>query len=267
MASLMLQVVSDIHLEKRVVPFEHILKPSADVLALVGDIGSPFRPGLAEFIDWCASRFHHVFYVPGNHEYYNTNMIPVEEINSRLANICNSHSNVHFLYNTVKQVGKYAFIGSVLWSHVPDEHTKTIQNMMNDYKYIFKMTNNKESKESKVDIETITVSDTNAEYQKNKVFIEQAVADARANNLTPIVLTHHTPSMHMTSSPRLTGGVSCFAFSSTLSCPPGIIRLWACGHTHYNFHHHQEGYELVSNQWGYGDIGVKNYKPNMSILL
>lgn len=259
MATLTLQIVSDIHLEKRTVPFENIIKPSADVLALVGDIGSPLLPGLAEFVDWCATRFLHVFYVPGNHEYYNTAMIPVEEINAKLTAMCNRHSNVHFLYNTVKHVEKYAFIGSVLWSHVPMEYTANIQNMMNDYRYIFKS--------SKGNVEPITVADTNTEFQKNKAFIEQAVADARANNLMPIVLTHHTPSMHMTSSPRLTGGVSCYAFSSTLTCPPGIIRLWACGHTHYNFHHHHEGYELISNQWGYGEMGVKNYNPTMCIHL
>lgn len=251
-----LQIVSDIHLEHRTIAFENIIEPCADILALVGDIGSPFLPNLSDFIDWCASKFKHVFYVPGNHEYYNTRCLSVNDINNILKNICDKHSNVHFMYNSIFDIECYTFIGSILWSHVPDEHVHAIQNMMNDYRYIFA---NKDR--------LITVADTNIEYQKNKVFIEKSVQDAITNNKIPIVLTHHTPSMKGTSSPVHEGGISCYAFSSTLSCTQGIIRLWVCGHTHYNFHHSLEGYELVSNQFGYNDIGVKGYNPKLCISL
>jgi hypothetical protein len=256
MAPLTLQVVSDIHLEKRDLRFEDILTPSADILALVGDIGSPFTPSLAPFISWCSQKFLYVLYVPGNHEYYNTQGIDVGTINQTLHNMCTQHTNVIFMYNKVHIIDNYAFIGSILWSHVPDVHLHDIQRMMNDYNYIYKTPTQK-----------ITVHDTNVEYQKNKSFLEHSVAHARASGLTPVVLTHHTPSMQGTSAPHLTGGVSCYAFSSTLTCPPGIIRLWACGHTHYNFHHNLEGYELISNQFGYGDMGVKGYKATLAITL
>lgn len=251
-----LQIVSDIHLEHRSINYDCIVQPIANILALVGDIGSPFLPNLSDFITWCASKFDHVFYIPGNHEYYNTQALTINDINIMLDDICKLHSNVHFMYNTVYDIGKYTFIGSTLWSHVPDEHIHTIQNIMNDYRYIF-ATNERR----------ITVADTNVEYQKNKAFIEKSIQDAIVNNKIPIVLTHHTPSMKGTSSPMHEGGVSCYAFSSTLSCTPGIIRLWACGHTHYNFHHFLEGYELISNQFGYNDIGVKGYNPKMCIEL
>lgn len=253
---LTLQVVSDIHLEKRVIPFEHILTPSAHVLALVGDIGSPFSLGLAEFIAWCAQRFQYVLYVPGNHEYYNTMGTPVDEINTMLAHICSQFPNVHFMYNTVFKLNQYNFIGTPLWSYVPDAHKAYIQAIMNDYNYIYKARHLK-----------ITVDDTNIEFQKNKAFLEGAIIASRNEGQIPIVLTHHTPSFNKTSAPCYENNISCHSFSTSLPCAPGTIRLWCCGHTHYNFRHTAEGYELLSNQFGYGWTSVANYNERLCVHL
>lgn len=71
-----LQYVSDIHLETHnnntsTELFKTILKPSAPYLALCGDIGYPGAPLYESFLKYCSDNFEHVFYVAGNHEYYN----------------------------------------------------------------------------------------------------------------------------------------------------------------------------------------------------
>lgn len=251
-----LQIASDIHLERRQLSFDQIITPNADILALVGDIGSPFEPRLQEFLAWCSIKFTYVFFVPGNHEYYNTQGVDIATINQQLHHICSRHTNVIFMYNRTYVLGKYAFIGSILWSEVPQEHKAAIQHMMNDYRYIFKQQNI-----------VITPDDTTIEYHKNKQWIEQQIIQARNHNLIPIILTHHTPSFIRTSAPEHDGGISKYAFSSKLTCPPGVIRLWCCGHTHYNFHHSEEGYELISNQFGYGNQGTQGYKKDLRIIL
>lgn len=253
---LTLQIASDIHLEKRLLPFEKILKPSADVLALVGDIGSPFVPSLEQFLGWCSARFVHVFYVPGNHEYYNEGGFDTQHVNGLLRAMCERYPNVHFMYNTTVVVDGFAFIGSILWSHVPQEHKAEIERLMNDYRYIYKRPG-----------VLVTVDDTNAEYQKNVAWLSDEVGRARVASQTPVVLTHHTPSFVRTSAPQYDGGVSKYAFSSKIACAPGTVRLWCCGHTHYNFHHDEEGYELISNQFGYNTRGIAGYNSAKCIRL
>lgn len=253
-----LQVLSDLHLEMRPndININTIIIPSANILALVGDIGSPFDQNFNEFIKWCSNNYEIVFFIPGNHEYYNNKGIDINTINIELNRICNQYRNVIFLYNTIYIYNKYCFIGTTLWSFIPDEHKKDLSHMINDYRYIFKETNVQ-----------ITVEDTNCEYYKNKNFIEKSIEYAIQNKLSPVILTHHTPSFVKTSAPQYENGISKYAFSTKLECTPGIIRLWCCGHTHYNFHSNCEGYEMFSNQYGYGKNGIKGYSNNKIIYL
>lgn len=53
---------------RRDLPYQQgsVLQPCADILALVGDIGSPYGGNsLEQFLSWCSDRWRHVLYVPG----------------------------------------------------------------------------------------------------------------------------------------------------------------------------------------------------------
>jgi len=256
-----LQIISDLHLEHRCLDFKDVLPPSSTrdtVLALLGDIGSPLTNAtpFASFLRACSERYLMVLYVPGNHEYYNHSGIDVASVNSSLEEMCRQFNNVHFLNNAIARFQDVCFIGSTLWSYVPLEHKVEVENYLNDYRLIWKSRDQR-----------ITVEDTNAEFEKSKAFIEGAVFDAIRNGLKPVVLTHHTPSFVGTSAPRFEGKPTTHAFSTKLSCPTGTIRLWCCGHTHHNFHHSEEGYELISNQYGYGSSPITGFKNNFVINL
>lgn len=260
-----LQMASDLHLEHRALEYDRVLCNNKGgnaqhdtVLALLGDIGNPMANAsvLESFLRECSSRYLMVLYVAGNHEYYNHSGIDVASVNMMLEGLCRQYHNVHFLNNKTVVLEDVCFIGSTLWSHVPLEHKTDVENYLNDYRLIWKSLH-----------ERITVEDTNAEFEKNKNFIEKAVCNARANGLKPVVLTHHTPSFIKTSAARFEGKPTTHAFSTKLCCPVGTIRLWCCGHTHYNFHHNEEGYELVSNQFGYGINPTAGYKKDFVIQL
>lgn len=254
-----IQIVSDIHLEirkGRIPSFNSILTPSTDILILAGDIGTPLDKSLYLFLKWCSSNFKFVLYVPGNHEYYNDNGLDIITINDILQKICAKFTNVIFLYNKVYTTDRIAFIGSTLWSHIPDQHRHEIKTSINDFKHIYKSP-----------WEVVTPEDINIEYFKNKEFLVQEVGNAYMNQKIPIVITHHTPSFIGTSDPKYDSSNLKYSFSSQLNCEKGIIRLWCCGHTHYNFHHDFEGYELISNQFGYGRNAVAGYNPTLSIMI
>lgn len=256
-----LQIISDLHLEHRWLEIDQVLQNSSSndtVLALLGDIGSPLAnaSSLESFLRACSSQYKMVLYVPGNHEYYNHSGIDVIDVNRSLETLCRSFSNVHFLNNSFITVQDICFIGSTLWSHVPLEHKFDVEGYLNDYRLIWKP-----------QLQRITVEDTNAEFEKNKGFIETAVCNALAAGLQPVVLTHHTPSFFKTSAPRFEGKPTTHAFSTKLCCPKDTIRLWCCGHTHFNFHHFEEGYELISNQFGYGTNPTTGFKKNCIIDL
>jgi predicted phosphohydrolase len=258
MTEIKLQVVSDLHLEHRPLYFDEIISVRGNVLALVGDIGSPVYDvkTLDSFLGSCSRNYQQVIYIPGNHEYYNNSKTDVGTVDRTLTALCEKYPNVLLLNNKTYTLGNVCFIGSTLWSEVPIEHKTEVEAYVNDYRCIWKN-----------DQLNITVEDTNAEFIKNKRFLETAIEDARAKQLKIVVLTHHTPSFFKTSAPQFEKKATTHAFSTKLTCPPNTIRLWCCGHTHYNFHHMDEGYELVSNQFGYGKFSGRGYRKDLVISL
>jgi len=255
-----LQILSDLHLEHRTghVEYEEFLKPSADVLALLGDIGSPYDPKLSHFLDWCSSRFKHVLYVPGNHEYYSPSGDSYDYIHTKLRLMCQQFPNVHLLDNKTFEVDDVVFVGSTLWSDIPVSKDAFLTSYMNDFRMIFVSPN-----------QPMMPHHSRVEFSKNKAFLEQTISRLNGSGKKIVVLTHHAPSFEGTSAPQHASSDSRFAFASKLSCNHalGAIRLWGCGHTHYNFHHSLEGYELISNQIGYGKKAVAGYNRELSIRL
>ena len=256
---LSLQVVSDIHLEGHPHSlgssyFSTILKPSADVLALVGDIGSPLDSRLQDFIQYCSTNFQRVYYVHGNHELYNNQGIDANAMIHQIETLCNQFPNVVYLNNRVDIYQDVYFIGTTLWSFIPKDQRSAVTHKMNDYRHIYSKTNIR-----------ATVDDTNHEFFKNRVFLEEAIRDAHNKGYQPVVLTHHAPWTKNTSHPRYDQDPTSCAFSTDLPAKPNTIQLWACGHTHFNFDHTLAGYRLVSNQYGYhGTETVQGYNPTFS---
>lgn len=209
-----IQLASDLHRE-----FYHQenwdllmeqFKGQADVLVLAGDIVplvsiDDVRDTLGAFCD----RYKHVIYLPGNHEFYdtdpNTAMVLLGAVENELYNLTVLKNNVH-------GVGDLIFYGGTMW--FPDLPTNwRWKKQLNDFRYIRRF-------EPWV-------------YEQNRAFH----AGLRGLGPNHIVVSHHLPSLR--SSPERFRGMgldSLNAFFVDANAEElisvGSPKLWLHGHTH-----------------------------------
>ena len=108
-----LQYISDIHLESQ---SEFPLLPvRSKNLALIGDIGNPFKNNYADFLKYTSDNYERVFIVAGNHEYWHhgkTHQI----VNDQIHSIVQKLSNVEYLNNSQTELNNYIILGTTLWT-------------------------------------------------------------------------------------------------------------------------------------------------------
>lgn len=258
------QIASDIHLEnfRGPIDFFSIITPTADVLALVGDIGTTYCSFLPVFLHWCSQHFKFVLFVPGNHEYYSRIGESMSVIDAKYERMVAPFDNVIYMNNKRITIGDVMFIGSTLWSYIPQEAETEVTELVVDYKYIY----------YKSDL--ITPKDINHLHRKNIAFIIESLAHSETVKTRAVVLTHHPPARDGTSSPLYATKEyenTNYAFASDIrdTFLPLKPIVWIAGHTHHNFDFrpHENGYNLVSNQRGYPLSPSPDYKTNCVINL
>jgi predicted MPP superfamily phosphohydrolase len=214
--------VSDVHLEyPGTCIFDKAIKhirSDADVLVVCGDLGWPSKPHFNAFFREMVKHYLHVIFVPGNHEYYHT--VSMDESDTFMETICANHG-VHFLQNDSIEIEGVKFIGSTLWtalrttdhSNVPD----TMRLRMNDFRYIFDLTQQKWK-----DLHTTAITYIDKELRETP------------DDMPCVVLTHHAPvfaGIHPMFEHDGTNG--CFASNlSVLIKAHDNLHTWVFGHTH-----------------------------------
>ncbi|KAJ3446216.1 ser/thr protein phosphatase superfamily [Anaeramoeba flamelloides] len=185
-----LQIASDLHLEMYHNPellqkrLSKMLTPSADFLALLGDIGDPLLSSYQLFLKTVSPKFKHIFVVAGNHEYYRNSNIynfpkTFESTNNHLEQICSNiqTQNVTFLnqnsIDIVTKTKKIRILGTTLWSEIPTSLESYIHNMMNDYRKIYLS-----------ETETITPHFVQGLFQKNVKWIQNQIVTCNKNQDT-----------------------------------------------------------------------------------
>lgn len=222
-----IQYASDLHLElmPTLPDFSTLLKPAAQYLALAGDIGH-FKQWKA-LLDWASPQWRRIFFVTGNHEYYNIKDGERETIAERdggYAWLAGTYPNVHFLHTKAPSVfiphKNVAIVGSTLWSQV-DPAAFQGTPLINDFHRIWWSPTEK-----------LTPQSANWMHAENRWALELEI-DKWANRGANIcVMTHHMPSFRLVD-PRYTDSPynSCFASK----CDDLIrypVRTWIYGHTH-----------------------------------
>ncbi|BCS83308.1 putative metallo-dependent phosphatase [Cotonvirus japonicus] len=263
-----LRYVSDLHLEflsniehnQKLKPLWEFKSSENDIyyLALIGDIGNPFNDNLSKFLNLTSKKYSHIFYVPGNHEYYNLNKHHPKtksQFDEKLRDLCNEFTNVNIMNNSMFDLDDVLIVGSTLWSHIPDDCIKYICQNINDYHLIKKLnpvTNL---------IEKITAEDTNLWNKESIEFLDSTIN----NTEKPcIILTHHAPlysnkeTGNYTANPCYVNSPNNHAFHNDLTkLIKQPVIAWLYGHTHYTSKFMFNNVIIATNQLGYNHESIK----------
>ena len=237
-----LQYASDLHLEfreNRELLLAHPLQPVADTLVLAGDILlfselRAYKPFLREL----GRRFPHVFWVPGNHEYYGSDIaersgVLDEEVvpNVRLVNnIAVLHQGARLLFST-------------LWSPVSHMNEGAVRRNMSDY-HVIRYGNG-----------PLMPGHTTRLHEECRAFLEREFH--QADNTSTVVITHHVPTL-MHYPEQYKGDMLNEAFAVELhdlilAAQPAA---WIYGHHHSNTPEFTIGRtRMLTNQLGYVKAG------------
>ena len=241
-----IQYCSDLHLELRqnlTFILRNPLEIKGDILILAGDI-IPFCKieSISSFFDTISLNYKKVFWLPGNHEYFGS------DIQCRSGSFCETiRPNVYLLNNYVVEIENVRFLFSTLWSQISLESSKAIEKTLFDYKQIKRGDLN------------LTVEHSNQLHKDAIVFLESELA--KKTDKETIVISHHVPTFYnypeqFKENPYREG----FATEiSELIIDTGI-QFWLFGHHHENvpsFKINQT--TLLTNQLGY-----LKYKKNTS---
>lgn len=249
-ATFRLQYASDLHLEFHDrhnhgnISCEMFVKPSAEYLALCGDIGWPERAGLATFLSWCSRNFKEVYWVPGNHEFYTKSLEKKSTVAEKIEmceRLCDGFKNVHFMYRKVRQVPGWnlRIAGCTMWTELdPEKDMKTILGM-NDVRQIFESEKN-------------AMPDFFREWHEtDKKWLSDEIVKAKKAQENMIVLTHHLPTYKLIH-PKYEGHPLNYCFATNLeTMMESPILGWLCGHSHTACEVEINGIKCGLNPYGY----------------
>ena len=252
---MILQYASDLHLEfpvNRAFLDLHPLQPLGDVLILAGDI-VPFAimDKHADFFNYLSDHFKTTYWIPGNHEYYHSDIaMKSGTLNEKI------RTNVFLVNNITIEYENIEFIFSTLWSKISPEHESKLEQAMNDFRQI--------------------------EY-KNQLFTPQQLNELNlqcvlfltlelgSNKLTKkIVVTHHIPTFNNAPA-KYRGSILHEAMGVELSelIEKTSPDYWIYGHVHRNHPGFKVGNTmLLTNQMGYVLKGEQSlFKTNKTITV
>jgi DNA repair exonuclease SbcCD nuclease subunit len=248
------QFASDLHLEFRANQEwlrNNPMNPVGDVLILAGDI-MPLNQldQLSSFLDECSEKWREVYWLPGNHEYYGSDLALTG------TNLIHPiHKNLFLVNNATIKSGDTQFVFSTLWSKISQLNASQISRSVNDF---FKIKNNGS---------LLTVTDFNSLHEQAIAFLEAVQFD---RGLQRIVVTHHVPTLINYPAQYLTSPIN-QAFATELG--PLIEAIgadyWIFGHHHQNLPEFRIGKTtLLTNQLGYIHLNEhRSFMPDRSIEL
>lgn len=173
-----IQYCSDLHLEFRENKDfikEHPLEPIGEILLLAGDI-VPFAlmDKHNDFFSYVADHFQTTYWLPGNHEYYHSDV-------SKRSGILNENirSNVHLVNNVTIEKDNTRFVFSTLWSKINPDKQWYIEKRVSDFQLI------------KYKGYRFSIDRFNELHEECLRFITSELH--RNNSAKTIVITHHVP--------------------------------------------------------------------------
>jgi len=232
-----IQYCSDLHLEfekNSKYLIKHPLIISGEILILAGDIVPLHDEFLNNpFFNFISDNYKHVFWVPGNHEYYYRNIFDFgNSFSFKL------RDNITVLNNVELQIEDIHFIFSTLWAKISKKNEKYIEINVSDFECI---TNNDKK---------FKVSDFNKLHDESLDFVKQSTV---AGKNKTVIVTHHLPSFLCNKHVHRKSIINeAFSVDLTDFIEKSNLSFWIYGHSHFNQKPLHIGRTiLLTNQLGY----------------
>ncbi len=233
-----IQYASDLHLEfpeNEELLKRKPLKPEGDILVLAGDI-IPLNQidRHSYFFDYLSDHFNTTWWVPGNHEYYHSDIMEIGLfLNEKI------RDNVFLVNNKSVRTGNVNFIFSTLWTKINPSHQFEIRLRYSDFHVIRNKGND------------LTVEQYNQMHESCVSFLKDELLNG--NGGTTIVVTHHMPTfMNYPEEDRREAISEVFAVELYDLIEMAEPDYWIFGHDHKNEGDIKIGKtRLVTNQMGY----------------
>ncbi|MFT0546892.1 metallophosphoesterase [Allopusillimonas ginsengisoli] len=232
-------------------------RTDADIVILAGDISRP-----AQAIAWARDFDQPVLYVPGNHEFYGSNL---RDTISQLKELARG-TQIHILDNEEIMLNGVRFLGSTLWSgfNLYGKGARREQAMQQAVEMIrdFSRIGSNENPEG-----VLTPVEVEHLFEKNCQWLDLKLSQPYAG--PTVVITHHAPSTKSVH-PRFEGSLinCCFVSDSEHLMDASRTPLWIHGHTHDSFDYEVKGTRVVCNPRGYvrGDT-IENIAFNPALTI
>jgi predicted phosphohydrolase len=231
---MILQYCSDLHLEfpqNEAYIKANPIKPIGDILILAGDITLFTRiDRQKDFFDYISDHFEATDWIPGNHEYYQS------DISNRSGSFEEKiKSNVSLINNVVKEIGAHQLLFSTLWSSISLLNGWRIERSLNDFYQI------------SYDVKRFQIPDYNDLHANSLTFLRSALeADTTGKK---VVITHHVPTFK-NYPPEYKGDYLNEAFATILDdlILDTTPDYWIYGHHHQNIPEFKIGHtKLLTN--------------------
>ena len=240
-----IQYISDLHLEfsqNNNFLMKSPIKPKGDILILAGDIVLFSKlDNHLDFFNYCSDNFKFTYWVPGNHEYYHSDVcLPLSKVNK--TGILNEKikDNVFLINNVAIKHDNIKFIFSTLWTKINPTNQFWIERSMSDFIVI------------KYNGDYFNINHCNDLHDKSISFIKTELEEKDFTGKI-IVATHHVPTI-LNYPPKYKGDLLNEAFAVELHdfILDSKINYWIYGHHHANITPFKIGKtKLITNQLGY----------------
>ncbi|QIG74028.1 metallo-phosphoesterase [Rhizobium phage RHph_N34] len=239
-------VVSDLHHDYN--EFLDLYPPKeADVAIVAGDVVND---------DWLVtmSRIMPTIFVPGNHDFYKTN---IHDRRRQLQDLAYRHPGLLLLDNSAALIYGVRFVGGTLWTDYNNRSDLSMfecQQRMNDHKKI---------RWSNDPFQRFLPKHALMEHSKTRRFIEHSLLLER--DVKTVIVTHHAPS-YKSIGPKYAGDKTNPAYASNLDDMIEEIGpdFWFHGHTHNSVDYLIGKTRVINNPLGYGDEN-KNFDPELIV--
>ncbi|MDD4912222.1 MAG: metallophosphoesterase [Sideroxydans sp.] len=247
-----IHILSDLHIEYTVYEPAAV---EADVIVLAGDICLSTR-GIA----WARMAWpdKEIVFVPGNHEYYRSEMGIENEQMEMAAKVY----GVHVLNRGEVVIDGVRFLGATLWTDF-----KLFGEAERPWAYAAGLNGLRDFRVIDFGVNTFMPQDSAEINAEDVAWLENKLKHERFDGAT-VVVTHHLPSSHSVAE-RYRKELLSACFASDFDNLMGYSKLWIHGHTHDSFDYELNGTRVVCNPRGYCKLGQPpenpTFDPNLVI--